>query len=278
MSLGTWGRAGRDLTLEGLFVSQGGQLFKKRPAVGEKAFEPCAQVVQPVFTIGRPENAILRAPSVTKFEEVTVPAIAGQGVPFELSEFSLSVTFEQIDQSGPTDIPEVVLPVNEVIASIEISIVLDHGNVTTGFLKDAQGVFLPQSRFCSFLEDLDSYLLDVPAHPLIKDGAEKSAESLRGRGQRAYTSIDVRPGLHQGEETDVCGSDLLKEPVNLVGVVDVVAVHHAKDVTCDSVPTQKFISAHGLAMGRSSAFGKAMAVMHLLRSVQADAHAEALCR
>ena len=178
MSLGTRGRARRPWASEGLRVSQGGQLCKKRPAVAEKAFEARTQIVQAVFTVGRPENAILRAPAVTEVEDVAFETIAGQGVQLELPEGPLRGAFDEIDQWGLMNIPQMVFPVHEVIAGKEIPIVLDHGHITAGFLEDTQGLLLPQSRSCRLLEDLDKYLPDVLTHPLIKDSAKKSAEGL----------------------------------------------------------------------------------------------------
>jgi len=144
--------------------------------VGEEALVAGTQVVQPGFASGRPENAILRAPSVAEVEDVAFQAIAGQGVLFELPEGPLSGTLDEIDQPGLTDISQVVFPVHEVIAGKKIPIVLDHGHITAGFLEDAQGLLLPQSLSCRLLEDLDKYLPDVLTHPLIKDSAKKSAE------------------------------------------------------------------------------------------------------
>jgi hypothetical protein len=115
-----------------------------------------------------------------------------------LAECPLRRAFDEIDQPGLTDIPQVVFPVDEVIAGKKISIVFDHGNITAAFLKDTQGMLLPQGGCGRLLEDLDFYLPDILAHPLIEDGAEKSAKGLRGHGARAYRSINVRPGLHQG--------------------------------------------------------------------------------
>lgn len=63
--------------MNGLRVAEGGQLFKKRFAVGEEAFEPRTQIVQPGFPIRRLENAVLRAASVAKIEDIAFQAIPG---------------------------------------------------------------------------------------------------------------------------------------------------------------------------------------------------------
>jgi hypothetical protein len=113
-----------------------------------------------------------------------------------LSECPLCGTFDEIDQRGLTQISQVVFFVDEVITGKKISIVFNHGNITASFLKDTQGMLLAQGCSGRFLEDLDFYLPDILTHPFIEDGAEKSAEGLRGDGTGAYSSIDVRPGFH----------------------------------------------------------------------------------
>ena len=65
------------MSFDGLRSTKGGEFCKKRPAMAEKALVARTQIVQPCFAIGRPENAILRAPSVTKIEDVAFQTIAG---------------------------------------------------------------------------------------------------------------------------------------------------------------------------------------------------------
>jgi len=77
MSSLTRGRARRRLSLNGLLSPKGGELFEKRPAVGKEALVSRAQIVQPGLTFGCLENAILRAPSVTKIEDLACQTIAG---------------------------------------------------------------------------------------------------------------------------------------------------------------------------------------------------------
>jgi len=141
-SLWPGGRARGHLPFLGLPVPERGKFRKKRPAVRKKAFVACTQIVQPSFAIGRSEDAILRAPSIAKIENVAFQAIAGKGVPFELAEGPQRRTFDEIDQSGLTNVPQVVFPVDEVIAGKEISVVFDHGNIPAGFLEDTQGMLL----------------------------------------------------------------------------------------------------------------------------------------
>jgi len=107
-------------------------------------------------------------------------------------------TFDEIDQSGLTDVPQVMFSVDEVIAGKEIPVVLNNRNIPAGFLEDAQGMLLPQGCCSGLLKDLNSNLPDILARPLIEDGAKESAEGLGRHGGRAYAFVKIRSGLHEG--------------------------------------------------------------------------------
>jgi len=168
--------------------------------------------------------------------------------------------------------------VDEVITRKEVSIVFDDGNITASLSKDAKRMFLPEGGSGCFLEDLHFDPFDILTHPLIEDGAEEIAQSFSRHCAGAHTTLIVRLGLHQRQKLDVLSLDLLEEPVNPGGKLDVPCVHHAKDIARDSVLTQEFISMHRLLVGRLLALGDAVTIVHFLRTVQAKPYAKALCR
>jgi hypothetical protein len=155
----------------------------------------------------------------------------------------LSRCFEKIDQLGFPDIPDEMFLIDEAIAGKEIPIVFDHRDIPAGLREDTEPMPSAQGCLSRLLEHLDSDLADVLTHPLIQDGAEKSAKGLRGHGQRAYTSINIRSGFHQRQKTYGGGFDLLEETVNIEGKVHIPAVDDTQHITRDSVLTQEFISA-----------------------------------
>ena len=168
--------------------------------------------------------------------------------------------------------------VDEVIARKEVSVVFNDGNITAGLPEDAKRMLLPEGGSGCLLEDLHFDPLDILAHPLIEDGAEKIAQAFSRHSTVANAAVFIWLRLNQGQKLDVLSLDLLEEPVNPGGKLDVLCMHHAKDIARDSVLTQEFISMHRFLVGRLLPLGDTVTVVHFLRTVQTKPYAEALCR
>ena len=85
--------------------------------------------------------------------------------------------------------------IDKVITREKVSVVFDDGNIPAGLSKDTQRMLLPQCRPGHLFEDLNVDLLDILAHPLVEDGAEKIAESFSGYG--AGLTLPSSSGLVQ---------------------------------------------------------------------------------
>jgi hypothetical protein len=168
--------------------------------------------------------------------------------------------------------------VDEVITRKEVSIVFDNGNITAGLPKDAKRMLLPEGSSGCFLEDLYFDPLDILAYPLIENGAEKIAQSFSRHSAVAHPALLVWLRLNEGQKLQGLGFGLLEEPVNLDGILDVLRMHHAKDIARDLVLAQELIPMHRLLVGGVLAFGDAVPVMHSLRTIQTKPYAKALCR
>ncbi len=94
----------------------------------------------------------------------------------------------------------------------------------------------------------------------------------------ANAALSVWLRLDQGQKANVLGVDLLEEPVNLGGMLDVLCMHHAQYIARDPVLPQESIPTHRFLVGGVLALGDAVPIMHLLRTVQAKAYGKALCR
>ena len=168
--------------------------------------------------------------------------------------------------------------IDEVITRKEVSVVFDDGNITAGLPKDTQRMLLPEGGSDCLLEYLHFDPLDILGHPLVEDGAEKIAQSFSRHSAVANAALSVWSGLNQGQKLHVLGLDLLEEPVNLGGVLDVLCMHHAQYIARDSVLPQEFIPTHRLLVGGTLALGDTVLIVHFRRSVQAKPHGKALCR
>jgi len=246
--------------------------------VGEEAFIARTQVVQSRFTIWRMQDAIFRAPAMAHIPHLACLTIAGKRIQFGLPECSLGRTLEQLDQWRLLDISQEIFPLDEVVTRKEVSVVFDDWNIPTGFPEDTQSMLLAKGCSGRFLEYLHGDPPDILPHPLVEDGAEKSAKSFSRHSTVADAAHGVRLGLDQGQKPHVLGPDLLEEPVNLGGVLNVVCMHNAQYIERDSVFLQKFIPTHRLFMGGIPAFGDTVPIVHFLRTVKANPYGKALCR
>src|SRR5436305_10917579 len=85
------------------------------------------------------------------------------------------------------------------------------------------------------LEHLHDDTPDVLPHPLVKDGAEKSAKRLRWHRTRAHAAGHCRLPLNEGNKTNVLGFDLLEKTVHLQGLLDILRMHDTQNIDRDFV-------------------------------------------
>lgn len=91
-----------------------------------------------------------------------------------------------------------MLRVDKVVARKKVSIVFDDGNVATGPPKDTQRMLLSKSRSGGLLDDLHFNAANIPARPLIEDGAEKRAKGVSRHRALADAVLGFRLQLDQG--------------------------------------------------------------------------------
>jgi hypothetical protein len=127
-------------------------------------------------------------------------AITRQRVQFGTPERLLGWAIQQLDQRHISQVPQTVLDVDEVITAVEVSVVFDDGDAATDLLENAERVLLPEGWSNRLLEDLYFDPPDVPGHPLVEDGAQKSTPSLRRHGAVAHTPVGLRSPLDQGKK------------------------------------------------------------------------------
>ena len=97
-----------------------------------------AQVVETGFTIGREGEAVLRALAVAGEQRGAFAALAGERVALGIAERSLLGLRDQLDHLGVHDVAEQVRRLDEVVARVEIAVVLEGKGVAAGLAEDAQ--------------------------------------------------------------------------------------------------------------------------------------------
>jgi hypothetical protein len=171
-----------------------------------------------------------------------------------------------------------MLRVDEVITRKEVAVVFDDRNITASLPKDTECMVLPESSSGCLLKYLHLDSLDILALPLVEDGAEKIAQSFSRYSAAAHTTLFVLLWLNQGQKANVWGFDMLEEPVDLGGMLDVLCMHHAQYITRDLVLPQEPIPIHRFLVGGVLVFADTVPIMHLLWPIEAKAYAKALCR
>jgi len=194
--------------------------------VNEELSVAGTKVVQSRFSVRRPDNAILRAPSVAHVQHLTFAAIARQRFLLGLSKGLLGRAFQQIEQRRLADVPQTVHRGDEVITLIKIAIVLDDRNIPAGGSEDAQRMILAIRRPGGFFKALDDDPPDVLPDPFIEDGAEKGAEGFRRRRALAHADRGFRPWFNERNEAQILSLDLLEKVVDLERVLDVFRMYN----------------------------------------------------
>jgi hypothetical protein len=185
----------------------------------------------------------------------------GQGIHLGLPEGSLRRTLQQVDQAGLPYVSKAMCCIDKVVTRVEISVVFDDGNIPAARTKDAQRMLLPKGRPGSLLKDLYFDPADILAHPLVKDGTEKSAKRFRRHSAAADAASGVGLWLDQGQKSYVLGSELLEEPVHLERITDIVRMHRAEYLGWNLMLLQEPVSTDRLFMGRLLVLGDTMNVV-----------------
>jgi hypothetical protein len=83
-------------------------------------------------------------------------------------------------------------------------------------------MLLPKGCSGSLLENLHFNPPDILVYPFIKDSAEKHAPRFCRHSALAYAAVSGWLRFDQRQKGYVLGFDLLEEPVNLDGVLDII--------------------------------------------------------
>ena len=176
------------------------------------------------------------------------------------------------------DISQPMFHIDEVVARKEVSVMFDNGNISTGLPKNAERMLLPECSSGYLFEYLHLDSLDILALPLIKDGAEKIAQSFSRYRTLADAALSLWLRLDQGQKANVWGIDLLEEPVDLRGMLDVPCMHYAQNIAGDLVLPQEPVPTHRFLVGRILVLADSVLIMYLLWPVEAKAYGKALFR
>jgi len=150
-----------------------------RLGVTEEGLVPGTQVVKSVFAVRGFDEPLFGASAVAGEFEFAFSAVVRESVSFVGPEFPLLRAFSHLTDGRISDVSEVVFGVNEVVARINVAVVLDDHRVTASLGEDAQTGVLSHPTGESRVEDLYEIFSDVFAYPLVENTVEELSVLLR---------------------------------------------------------------------------------------------------
>ncbi len=177
------------------------------------------------------------------------------------------------------DVAHQVLRVDEVIARVEIPVVLERQAQSARLVEHAHSR-LPETGpvACRGLDRLHEDAPHVVMQPLVEDRREEGAELLgphRPLGGEAAPQVRrvalLVDTFHDGDELHPVGPSIVpEEPVHLEGVVAVETVHRGEDVVFHIVFLEQSQPPHHLVERALTALRDSIGVVQLPRAVDAD--------
>ena len=253
--------------------------------VREEAMIPLAEVVESWLTGGGTEEAVLGALPVAGKEELTLAALGGQAVLLGGTKLLFALAVHHLGQRLRTDITQLVFGKDEVVAGIEIAVVLHHSGMATGFGQGADAWLLTNPIGQGGVEQLDKVLTHILSHPFIEDGAKEMAPLFGGDGEIGQgdvvligrtgqvTSIGMgQDTLYDGRELDEAALYLLKKVVEVEGIIGIEVIHHSQYIPLHPMLIEQSNSPHHLLKRGQSLLVAAVLIMKLLRTINRDTH------
>ena len=142
--------------------------------MGEEVLEPAHSQLSP----GSPSavsDAVLGTLAVAGEQVLALPAVSRQRVGFGLPERALLFRSHELADRGLEDVAEQVRRVDEVVAGVDVTVVLESDTLAARRTQNAQRRETTQLGGEHAVEELDEHLADVVSHPLVEDRREELA-------------------------------------------------------------------------------------------------------
>ena len=243
--------------------------------VREERLEPGAEPVEAGLTVGRQQDAVLGALAVAGEEVVAGAAEGGQCLFFGPPERALPLRAHELTDRRLEDVAEQVARVDEVVARVEVAVVLEGDALAAGRLQDAQARNAAHVGGQHAVEELHEHLAHVAAHPLVEDRVQEAPVLLglhAAGGRRAGAAGGRRRlDLDDGDELDEPGAELVaEEAVDLERAPGVGGVDRAEHVELGAVLLQEAGGGEHAVEDRPPAEVVTVGVVQLARAVDAE--------
>ena len=231
----------------------------------EKLLVTSAEVVQTVFTCRRFDKPIFRTPSVANKLHFAAAAVFGECIAFIGTEFALERRIHHLLNGVFCDVAYMIVRRNEMIAGVEIAVMLNSECVAARFVEDTEAWVVAQPRFQRDIKNLHENSADVVDYPLIKDRAEEfTVLPCRDRARGYIFSTEI---LNRRDKLHKLRTEAFEVVINLFRILGVVLVHDTQYIVINFVILQNAKPANDLFGRWTPAFVVAVFVVDFWRSV-----------
>ena len=147
----------------------------------EEGLVAFAEIVEPVLAVGRREEAVARAFAVAGEQHRALAAGSRERIVFRVAEPALLLAEHEVAERRLPHVADEVARLDEVVAGIDVAVVLHDERGAAGRRDDA-GIVLAEPAAERDVEGHDEHLADVPRHPLVEDRDQERAELARLHG------------------------------------------------------------------------------------------------
>src|SRR5271165_3708169 len=268
----------------------------QRTGAGEEKLQSRAQIILPRLAVLRQREAVLWTAAVAQGAHRALAALFRQRVALGVAELAHLRRSDELDERRRRDIAQLLARLDEMIAGVDVAVVLQRRPIAAGRRMDAEQM-AAEIGLERHVEQLDEHLCHVAPRPFLENvdqepavllAADRTvgdevaglrikqallararvAPALVGDGERLGRGpLDDRDELHPFRAELVAEKPIDPPPVLLVGGVD-----GAKDVELDAVLAQKTPAAHHEVEGALPLPVAPVGVVQLARPVDAEAH------
>lgn len=204
-------------------------------------------------------------------------AFSREIVSLEESEAKPLLTIEELRERGLAYVAELVLRSHEMVARIDISVVLDGKAFATGLPHGAYTRRQPAPLSEGHIEYLHIAAADIPAHPLVEDAAKEAAESLRRHRPRGLAA--VREPVHGWKKLhEAAAGFVAEEAIDLSSSLLAKVVDHAQGIEIHVHPVHQAGSPEDTVKSGPSSLVDSIAVVDILRAVERKADKKSVVR
>ena len=244
------GNDSHDFRRGAALLNQLGHHRHGRARVHEEQFKPFAKIVLSGLPVARDGKPILGAATVAKVPHFAILALLCEQVAFVITELALLRRRHHLQESRLMDVAEKVFRLNEMVAGVEITVVLQRRSVPAGWGVDAQQV-AAKKGLERHIEHLNKHFAHIMANPLLEDVDEELAVLPAADGPVGYHVAGLRiknalaasllapsqvcnidrvsvSSLDNGDELDpLCAHLVAKETIDRTTVFFVGGIHRA---------------------------------------------------